>query len=100
MKNEAAAQLGKSGGLKKSEKKTAACRKNASKPRARWVSAFRWEFESETGEVRSGIELLKGKKVWDIGEDWEQLKEMIESADMGGHKIKELLAFSSIAKKI
>ena len=33
MKNEAAVQLGKSGGLKTSEKKTEACRKNARKSR-------------------------------------------------------------------
>ena len=40
MKNPAAVKLGKSGGLKKSEKKTEACRKNARKPRKKKMPEY------------------------------------------------------------
>ena len=40
MKNPAAVALGKSGGLKKSEKKTASCRKNARKPRKKKMPEY------------------------------------------------------------
>lgn len=40
MKNKVAVKLGKSGGLKKSEKKTAACRKNARKPRKKKIPEY------------------------------------------------------------
>jgi hypothetical protein len=102
MKNEAAAQLGKSGGLKKSEKKTKACRKNASKPRARWVTAIYYEIEysNQLGRrgTRDGLLLQKGKTNCNLVDNQEEIIKMIE-ADVGG-KIGALRKFQSVSKKI
>ena len=65
MKNEAAATLGRSGGLKKSVKKTSACRKNASKSRAKWITAIYYKVSFENGNKREGLFFVKGKKIVD-----------------------------------
>ncbi len=102
MKNEAAAQLGKSGGLKKSEKKTAACRKNSSKPRTRWVTAIYYEIEysNQDGKrgTRDGVLLQKGKTNCDLSENHESIVKMIE-ADVHG-KIGALRKFQIVSKKL
>jgi hypothetical protein len=102
MKNEAAAQLGKSGGLKKSEKKTEACRKNASKPRARWVTATYYEIEYRGEDnkrgVRDGLILQKGKHDYDLIDSQDKVVVMIEAHS--GCKVSALRKFQVIAKKI
>lgn len=62
MKNEAAQKLGALGGAKRSEAKTVAARKNASKPRGKWMTAIHFGYISaRDGEERHGVALIKGK---------------------------------------
>ena len=61
MKNEAAQQLGKLGGAKRSEAKTAAARKNAAKPRGRWVSAVLFEYTDSYENRNQTVTLVRGK---------------------------------------
>ena len=61
MKNEAAQQLGKLGGAKRSEAKTAAARKNAAKPRGKWMTAISFAYLCADGTEREGVALVTGK---------------------------------------
>jgi hypothetical protein len=95
-------EFSRSGGLKKSEKKTEACRKNASKPRARWVTATYYEIEyrgenSKRG-MRDGLILEKGKHDYDIVDNQDKVVAMIEAH--AGCKMSALRKFQVIAKKI
>jgi hypothetical protein len=103
MKNKAAVELGKSGGLKKSEKKTAACRRNASKPRARWVTAISYEAEGISNidgrlVVRSGLLLTKGKEIGELPKNYDKIVKMI--TEQWNIDVTEILEFTSISKKI
>ena len=98
MKNEAAARLGQSGGLKKSEKKTAACRKNATKPRARWVTAIYFEALTPHG-MDSGLTLQKGVKKWDLVNNGDEITKFIEE-QLNGQTIIEIFSFQTMSHKI
>ena len=99
---EAAKKLGKSGGLKKSEKKTAACRKNASKPRARWVTAtyYEIEYKGENGKrgIKDGLILQKGIVDTCLVDNHEEVISLLEQHS--GQKIVYLRKFESTARKI
>lgn len=101
MKNEAAAQLGKSGGLKKSEKKTAACRKNASKPRARYGTAVAYEYETVDGSKRFGVMIIKGQPPMndDKYDEWLHAK-LAEHWEVKSFPIVDMLQLSAITDKI
>ena len=61
MVSKAAQELGRKGGKVKSERKTAAVRKNASKPRGKWVTALYYTaYSSPTSSVITGLVMCKG----------------------------------------
>ena len=62
MANAAAQELGKKGGQAKSEAKTKAARKNASKPRrGKWVTAIVYKVRLHSGKAVEGLLLVTGK---------------------------------------
>lgn len=61
MKNSAAQELGKKGGLAKSQAKTDAVRKNAKKPRGKWVTAISYKVEMHDGRMIEGLLMCRGK---------------------------------------
>ena len=61
MVSKAAQELGKRGGMAKSERKTAAARKNAKKPRGKWVTALYYAaYISPTSSTIKGLVMCKG----------------------------------------
>ena len=56
-----ASEMGRKGGKAKSEAKTAAVRKNASKPRGKWVSAIAYELANVGSPFSFGVVLVAGK---------------------------------------
>ena len=56
-----AQEMGKKGGSAKSESKTAAARKNASKPRGKWVTAIAYELDGVPECVAFGAVIVAGK---------------------------------------
>lgn len=56
-----ASEMGKKGGGAKSEAKTAAARKNASKPRGRWVTAIAYEIANVEDCLMFGSVVVRGK---------------------------------------
>jgi len=95
-------EFSKSGGLKKSEKKTEACRKNASKPRARWATAIYYEIEYKgpNGKrgIKDGLILQKGCMNTSLDCNREEVVELLEKHS--GQKIVDLRKFQSMIKKI
>jgi hypothetical protein len=61
MVNVAAQELGAKGGKATSEAKTKAARKNAAKPRGKWVTSVAFEFLSLKGETIFGCAQARGK---------------------------------------
>jgi hypothetical protein len=55
-----ASEMGKKGGQAKSEAKTAAARKNASKPRGKWVTAIAYEVANVPQFKAFGVVLVRG----------------------------------------
>jgi hypothetical protein len=56
-----AKEMGSIGGKAKSEAKAKAARKNASKPRGKWVTAIAFELEGVEKHKAFGVVLAKGK---------------------------------------
>lgn len=56
-----AKEMGAKGGKAKSEAKTAAARKNASKPRGKWVTAIAYELAGVNKAFSFGLVLVAGK---------------------------------------
>lgn len=54
-------EMSRKGGLARSPKKTEAVRKNAKKPRRRWVTAFYYQVITEGAILTEGVILSKGK---------------------------------------
>ena len=103
MKNPSAVSLGKSGGLKKSEKKTAACQGNARQPRGRWVTAMRFQVRCKQAngyyDTRGGVLLsTRGKDVGDLPKNHDKIIAMIEAKI--GCPVTELLEFETVGEKI
>jgi hypothetical protein len=55
-----ASEMGKKGGQAKSEAKAAAARKNASKPRGKWVTAIGYEIANVPAHKAFGCVITKG----------------------------------------
>ena len=55
-----ASEMGRKGGLAKSEVKAAAARKNASKPRGTWVTAIAYEVANVPQFKAFGVVLVRG----------------------------------------
>lgn len=60
MLRKAAQELGKKGGQAKSEKKTAAVRGNAKKPRGKWVTAIAYEVDGIEKYKSLGLVIVRG----------------------------------------
>lgn len=56
-----ASEMGKKGGSVKSEAKAEAARKNASKPRGKWVTAIAYELAGVNRAFAFGLVLVSGK---------------------------------------
>ena len=56
-----AKEMGKKGGQAKSEAKSAAARRNASKPRGKWVTAIAYELAGVNKTFAFGLVLVAGK---------------------------------------
>ena len=65
-KNKAAQELGRKGGSVKSQKKAEAARKNAKKPRCKWVSAFAYGVIGADGKQHVGLVVERGRKGMDF----------------------------------
>ena len=61
MVNEAARELGRKGGQAKSAAKTAAVRKNAAKPRGKWMTAIAYELDGVEKFKAFGVVLTSGR---------------------------------------
>ena len=61
-----AQQMGSKGGKAKSPAKTAAARKNASKPRGKWVTAIAYQLANEPASIAFGVVMANGKPPTDI----------------------------------
>ena len=57
-----ASEMGKNGGQAKSEAKTAAARKNASKPRGKWMTVIAYEGQTEDGRKHFGVFTRAGRR--------------------------------------
>lgn len=78
MISKAAQELGKKGGMAKSEAKTAAARANASKPRGKWVTAVAYHFFDTNGKGHSGLILMRGKWLPETTAGFPETKKMLE----------------------
>lgn len=90
MVSKAAQELGKKGGQAKSEKKTAAVRENAKKPRGKWVTGVAYQFEDVSGDAVWGLILMQGKWYPETTAGFPQTKKMLED-----HSGKKMLSGSS-----
>ena len=71
MVSKAAQELGRKGGLATSERKTAAVRENAKKPRRKWVTALYYTaYQSTTDSAINGLVMCEGN----LTEDQEEYK--------------------------
>lgn len=89
--------MSKKGGQAKSEQKTKAARKNASKPRGKWVTAIAYaaNFNGDEGESKEGLMLVPGK--FDV-ENIEKVLDLIRKNT--GKDPLEILKLDSLAKLI
>jgi hypothetical protein len=77
MKNKAAQQLGKLGGQKSSEAKTLAARKNASKPRGKWVTFFAYGVVGADDKLHHGLISFRSKFDTDLQRNHEAICDYI-----------------------
>ena len=96
-------EFSRSGGLKKSEKKTEQCRKNARQPRGRWVTAMRFQVrcKQDNGyyDTMDGVLLsTRGKDVGNLSKNNDKIIAMIEARV--GCPVTELLEFETVGEKI
>jgi hypothetical protein len=94
-----ASEMGKKGGQAKSEAKAAAARKNASKPRGKWVTAIGYEIANVGKAFSFGLVLVAGKPPSDAEKqhDWvcqQVLKHGIGIDERCGFEFLELVVTS------
>lgn len=103
MKNEAAQQLGKLGGEKRSEAKTAAARNNASKPRGKWMTAMSFAYICEDGTERDGVALVRGKGPENMLKNMEWMRKKISEEPLHRKYFTdncEITRLEAVGKKI
>jgi len=90
-------EMSKKGGQVKSEKKTAAARKNAARTRGKWATAIAYEYISTTdGERRFGSQIVMGKPPHDIIKMNEWATDIIEKQTGNrAHPIDSFLELST-----
>ena len=77
MVSKAAQELGRKGGKVKSERKTAAVRKNASKPRGKWVTAFGFVVADDKNKEHFGHVMVEKNLSMDLEKNGEELWALI-----------------------
>lgn len=80
LKDTPAAQLGQKGGQATSEAKTAAARKNTTKPRGKWATAIAYEYRTTAAPNRFAAILYAGKPPKDDAKFWEWVEKQITAA--------------------
>jgi hypothetical protein len=81
-----ASEMGKKGGQAKSEAKAAAARKNASKPRGKWVTFVHYRVKMKSGQAVAGCFSQRGKLDLDLIRNGQMLEDLItEELLMQGH---------------
>ena len=84
-------EMSRKGGMAKSDAKTKAARKNASKPRGKWVTSIAYEYTSQASASRFGSCLLRGKPPQGQN-DFDWAIEYIEDLPINkGHKVCDML---------
>lgn len=80
MVSKAAQELGKIGGQAKSERKTAAVRENAKKPRGKWVTAFGFVVCDDLNNEHFGHVMIEKNLNMDLEKNGEELWALMANA--------------------
>ena len=72
-----AQEMGSKGGKAKSDAKTTAARKNASKPRGKWVTFVHFKVLGSDDKVHSGMYCQRGKMDLDLQRNGDMLGDLI-----------------------
>lgn len=103
MVSKAAQELGKKGGMVKSEKKAIAARKNASKPRGKWVTAFYYGVTGADDKMHVGMVMFESKFALDLNRNYDRICDYI-TEDLQENKAslpwKELVEFGGEQRKV
>ena len=99
-----ASEMGKKGGKATSEAKTLAARKNASKPRGKWVTMFHYGVTRADGKKHCGHVLLLSKFSLDLAKNSEQIfdmitEDMLANGEAAGLPWVELFEFGGVTRK-
>ena len=100
-----AQEMGKKGGSAKSEAKTAAVRKNASKPRRKWITTFHYGVTGTDGKMHVGHVVLFSKFSLDLTKNADQIydmitEDMLASGEYAGLPWVDLLEFGGSSQAI
>lgn len=103
MVSKAAQELGKKGGMVKSENKAIAARKNASKPRGKWVTAFYYGVKGADDKMHVGMVMFESKFDLDLNRNYDRICDYI-TEDLQANKAalpwKELVEFGGEQRKV
>ena len=96
-----ASEMGKKGGQAKSEAKAAAARKNASKPRGKWVTAIAYQLAGVAPAFSFGLVLVAGKPPRGDEKQHDWVCEQVQQHGVGinedcGFKFLELVVTSRL----
>ena len=95
-------EMGKKGGQAKSEAKTVAARKNAAKPRGKWVTAIAYEVANVPQYKRFGVVITAGSPPSGVkNHEWLVAKVLDLGVGLGGYVTGELefLNLASISRR-
>ena len=100
-----ASEMGKKGGGAKSEAKTAAARKNASKPRGKWVTFFYFGALGADNKMHDGCCHFLSRFDLDLTRNGDQIndwitEELIDSAPASALPWSELVTFGGRQVKV
>lgn len=98
-----ASEMGRKGGQAKSEAKAAAARKNASKPRGKWVTFVYYRVQMTNGQEVDGCFSQRGRLDLDLKKNGQMLEDLItEDVLMRGYSIDwvEMLNFGGMQEKV
>ena len=103
MVSKAAQELGKKGGQAKSERKTAAVRANAKKPRRKWMTAFYYGVIGADNKMHVGQVIFFSKFSLDLSTNSERINDYI-TEDLQWNKAalpwKELVDFGGVTQPL
>lgn len=85
-----ASEMGRKGGEVKSKAKAAAAKKNASKPRGKWVSAIAYKLANVEAPFAFGVVLVAGKGPKDPGAHHDWLSAAVRAHGAGLLDVKHL----------